>query len=79
VVSAQISQIGTMTEKKGSWRPIMPLSFKRSSPVTVASAITGVGRCSRSATGRRPPGGEKQAQPDQHGGGAAGSIGFPHA
>ena len=39
---AQISQIGTMTEKMGSWRPIMPLSSRRSSPVTAASAITGV-------------------------------------
>jgi hypothetical protein len=39
---AQISQIGTMTEKKGSWRPIMPLSWSRSRPVTAASAITGV-------------------------------------
>ena len=40
--NAQMSQNGTMSEKKGSWRPIMPLSSSRSSPVTAASAITGV-------------------------------------
>ena len=39
---AQISQNGTMIEKKGSWRPIMPESSSRSSPVTAESAMTGV-------------------------------------
>ncbi len=39
---AQISQKGTMTEKNGSWRPIMALNSWRSSPVTAASAMTGV-------------------------------------
>ena len=39
---AQISQNGTMIEKKGSWRPIMPESSSRSRPVTAESAMTGV-------------------------------------
>ena len=39
---AQISQNGTITEKKGSCRPIMALSFSRSRSVTVCSAMTGV-------------------------------------
>ncbi len=42
--NAVISQKGTMTEKKGSWRPTMPLSSCRSSPVTAERAITGVPR-----------------------------------
>ena len=39
---AQMSQNGTMRENNGSCRPIMPESSSRSSPVTAASAITGV-------------------------------------
>ena len=39
---AQISQNGTMNEKNGSWRPTMALSWNRSSPVTLASAMSGV-------------------------------------
>ena len=39
---AQISQKGTISEKKGSCRPIIAERSIRSSPVTPASAITGV-------------------------------------
>ena len=39
---AAISQNGTISEKTGSWCPIIALSSCRSSPVTPASAITGV-------------------------------------
>ena len=69
---AQISQNGTISEKNGSWRPIMPLSSSRSSPVTAASAITGVPSAPK-ATGRgvgdqRQAGGRerREAEPDQH-------------
>ena len=39
---APMSQNGTISENRGSCRPIMPESSSRSSPVTAASAITGV-------------------------------------
>ena len=39
---AQISQNGTISEKKGSCRPIMAESSSRSSPVTAARAMIGV-------------------------------------
>jgi hypothetical protein len=41
---AQISQNGTSSEKNGSWRPIIPDSCSRSSPVTADKAMTGVPR-----------------------------------
>ena len=40
--NAATSQNGTISEKSGSWRPTMPLSARRSRPLTALSAMSGV-------------------------------------
>ncbi len=39
---AQISQKGTISEKRGSWRPAIALSCSRGRPVTLARVMMGV-------------------------------------